>query len=602
LNSNLKNPCPAPELPTGWEWVSPDQVASSDSNALAIGPFGSNLKVADYRDSGVPLVFVRHIRAEDFGIDPKFVSSEKAKELKSHSIDPGDVLVTKMGDPPGDSAIYPMDASRAIITADCIKWRIAEQFDTPKYFMYAVRAQVVKRQIEAQTRGVAQKKISLARFKSIGIPIAPLPEQRRIVARIEELFSRLDVGVAALYHAKAQLQRYRQSVLAAAVTGQLTKVWREQHPDTEPASELFERILSSRFENWQRKGKYAAPIAPAMPDNVELPTSWTWISVEQLSSPEKFSLSIGPFGSNLKVSDYRDSGVHLVFVRHIRSNDYNVTPKFISAEKAWELDAHSVDPGDLLITKMGEPPGDASLYPEGRPRAIITADCIKLRLNPMCEYRRFFVNAINSKLVADQIALRTRGVAQKKISLDRFKDVALPLPPLAEQYQIASEVEVRISAINHLDAEIDAQIIRSERLRKSALQEAFRGRLVAQNPTDAPASDLLKEVNAAREAAVKEKAAKEFSKRKELSELVHTTTKEPMQEKAPNGLRSKVVASIKKLEKEQFTFEELFNSIDAEYDDMKEVIFALLEEAKPMIKQEFDSHSKRMILEKKLEK
>ncbi len=79
-------------------------------------------------------------------------------------------------------------------------------------------------------------------LKNALLLVPPLPEQRRIVARIEELFSRLDAGVAALRHAKAQLQRYRQSVLAAAVTGQLTQAWREQHPDTEPAEELLERF------------------------------------------------------------------------------------------------------------------------------------------------------------------------------------------------------------------------------------------------------------------------------------------------------------------------------------------------------------------------
>ena len=90
----------------------------------------------------------------------------------------------------------------------------------------------------------------------------PLPEQRRIVARIEELFSRLDAGVAALRHAKAQLQRYRQSVLAAAVTGQLTEAWREQHPDTEPAEELLERILSERRKNWNGQRNFVEPAIP----------------------------------------------------------------------------------------------------------------------------------------------------------------------------------------------------------------------------------------------------------------------------------------------------------------------------------------------------
>jgi len=280
-----------------------------------------------------------------------------------------------------------------------------------------------------------------------------------------------------LRHAKAQLQRYRQSVLAAAVTGQLTQAWRKQHPDTEPAEELLARTLEERCEQWSGKRKYKPPVEPTVEGLPELPSSWSWISPDQASAPEDYSLAIGPFGSNLKVADYTDTGVPLVFVRHIRANAYDLSPKFVSAEKSVELKAHSVDPGDILITKMGEPPGDAALYPDSRPHAVITADCIKLRLTESLDAKLFFVNAINSKLVAKQIAPRTRGVAQKKISLDRFRDVAFPLPPLAEQHQIVAEVEARTTAIDHLEAELDRQITRSNRLRQSTLAAAFSGSL-----------------------------------------------------------------------------------------------------------------------------
>jgi type I restriction enzyme S subunit len=325
-------------------------------------------------------------------------------------------------------------------------------------------------------QGMVQVNLNTTIVKELDVPLPPLPEQRRIVARIEELFSRLDAGVVALRHAKAQLQRYRQSVLAAAVTGQLTQAWREQHPDTEPAEELLKRILNQRRKKWNGRRKYMEPIVPAVKGLPEIPTSWTWSSPAQLSAPEDYSLAIGPFGSNLKVSDYTDEGVPLVFVRHIRSNDYDLAQKFVSAEKASELKAHSIDPGDLLITKMGEPPGDAALYPAYRPHAIISADCIKLRLSELITSKSFFVNAINSQLVAKQIAPITRGVAQKKISLDRFRDIALPLPPLAEQHQIVAEVEARTTVINHLEAELDRQITRSNRLRQSTLISAFSGR------------------------------------------------------------------------------------------------------------------------------
>ncbi|MBA3810219.1 MAG: hypothetical protein H0X27_00970 [Caulobacteraceae bacterium] len=113
-----------PELPNGWVWASSEMLAEGGWGGIVIGPFGSNLKVSNYTASGVPLVFVRHIRSHDFaGIRPQFISAVKARELAAHEAEPGDILITKMGDPPGDAAIYPSGFPNAVITADCIRWR-----------------------------------------------------------------------------------------------------------------------------------------------------------------------------------------------------------------------------------------------------------------------------------------------------------------------------------------------------------------------------------------------------------------------------------------------------------------------------------------------
>jgi type I restriction enzyme S subunit len=96
-------------------------------------------------------------------------------------------------------------------------------------------------------------------------------------------------------------------------------------------------------------------------------------------------------------SDYTDEGVPLVFVRDIRSESFGgPETRFVTPDKADELASHTVRPGDLLITKMGDPPGDTAIYPEGRPPAIITADCIKLTPHSgvvSAEYLRFTIRA-----------------------------------------------------------------------------------------------------------------------------------------------------------------------------------------------------------------
>lgn len=351
-------------------------------------------------------------------------------------------------------------------------------------------------------------------FMGMSLYVAPLPEQRRIVAKIEELFSDLDAGVAALERVRANLKRYRAAVLKAAVEGRLTEEWRTRHPATEPAAKLLERILAERRAKWDQdqlrkfkeagkpppKGwreRYNAPTPPELQDARDTPKTWAWASVEQLAAEERYSLAIGPFGSNLKVSDYEESGVPLIFVRNIRANDFGgARDKFVSPAKAAELVAHSADPGDILITKMGDPPGDACLYPAGRSHAIITADCIKWRLHPLLPLPQHFVNAVNSEVVKRQMGRITKGVAQQKVSLERFGTVAVPLPPRAEQAEIVAEVDRRLSVADAAETQVEHALQRAARLRQAILKRAFEGKLVPQDPTDEPAAALLERIKA----------------------------------------------------------------------------------------------------------
>ena len=356
----------------------------------------------------------------------------------------------------------------------------------------------------------------------IGLPLPPLPEQHRIVAEIEKQFTRLDAGVATLERARANLKRYRASVLKAACEGCLVpteaELARAEGRDYEPADRLLAHILKERRAKWEAdrltkmqaqdkipkngkwKEKYQEPSRQGIADLPELPEGWVWASPEQLASSEDYSLAIGPFGSNLKVSDYTDEGVPLVFVRNIRSHTFGGdSTNYISQEKADELRPHWVSPGDILITKMGDPPGDACLYPDGQPTAVITADCIKFRPCGVLSFPTYFVSTINSQGVRSQILGITKGVAQLKVSLARFKTIGLPLPPLAEQSRIVAEVERRLSVIDELEATVAANLKRAERLRQSILKRAFEGKLVPQDPNDEPASMLLEHIRAERQ-------------------------------------------------------------------------------------------------------
>jgi len=194
----------------------------------------------------------------------------------------------------------------------------------------------------------------------------------------------------------------------------------------------------------------------------------------------------------------------LVFVRNIRSRNYGSKhTKYVTAEKAIELSAHSVAAGDVLVTKMGEPPGDADVYPPDQPPAIITADCIKVRCLPDTMNPTFLKAAINSHFGRRQIEPMTQGVAQKKVSLARFSRLAVPVAPIDEQdFIVRMLMGADCDAVELLSA-IDLSLKQSAAQRQNILRAAFAGELVPQDPNDEPASVLLERIRAERAATGK---------------------------------------------------------------------------------------------------
>ena len=228
-----------------------EQLAKPQRYSLGIGPFGSNLKVADYREAGHPLIFVREIRANQFGDDAtKYVSGEKFHELKAHRAVPGDILITKMGDPPGDVAIYPLECPEAVITADCIKLSVDEKAYSRDYVAYAMQSEQFRRDVLSISAGVAQQKVNLTKFRKLTLRAPPRLEQTEIVRRVDQLFAHADRIEKQVNNALARVNTLTQSILAKAFRGELTEQWRQDHPDLisgeNSAEALLERIKAER--------------------------------------------------------------------------------------------------------------------------------------------------------------------------------------------------------------------------------------------------------------------------------------------------------------------------------------------------------------------
>lgn len=334
------------------------------------------------------------------------------------------------------------------------------------YFVYWYRS--IAKHIESLGTGTTVKGIRLDDLRNLNFPLIPAAEQKEIADRLDKLLAQVEVTQTRLARIPDIIKQFSQSVLAAAVSGKLTKEWRKKN--------------NANFTFHETK-------------------------ILNLIKKDKYSLAIGPFGSNLKTSDYKDKGVPLVFVREIRGDCFgDDKTKYIEEGKFNELKAHAITPGDILVTKMGSPPGDVTIYPEGRPDAVITADCIKISVDDTAYDKKYILFAMKSPLFKDRVVNISAGVAQQKVNLKRFRELSIPVPFIDEQTEIVRRVEQLFAYADSIEQQAKAAKERVDKLTQAILAKAFRGELTADwraaNPVlisgDNSAAALLARIQAER--------------------------------------------------------------------------------------------------------
>jgi len=360
-------------------------------------------------------------------------------------------------------------------------------------------------------RNIGQERIGL-----IQVPVPPAAEQERVVAKLEDLLSDLDAGVAELKAAQQKLQRYRQSLLKAAVEGTLTAEWRKKNPPTETGAELLQRILRERRARWEEqqlakfaaqgkappkdwKDKYPEPQPPKTEGLPALPEGWVWASLEQLSHFARNGLSTTPNTEGvglplLKINAVRPMSVNIAAIKHLEAREQDVADYF-------------VEPGDLLVTRYNgslDLLGVFGLVRDENSRVLHPDKLIRVKpvlVSTLGPWIEIAANTGNSRA---HIVSRVKTTAgQTGISGDDLKKMPVPLPPLREQdWGVAMFHDALAGLARQLDA-IDHTLAQSSAQRQNILRAAFRGELVPQDPNDEPASVLLERLRAERSTTAK---------------------------------------------------------------------------------------------------
>lgn len=354
-----------------------------------------------------------------------------------------------------------------------------------KLYFYLLMQESFRKNAKRDMTGTAgQLRVPKKYLEQSIIPLPPLAEQKRIVAKIEELFTKLDAGVQALKKVQAELKRYRQAVLKHAFEGKLTAEWRKKHKaELEPASKLLERIAKEREKFAKGKTKKLPPLN--ISELPELPTGWEWARIKEICDLIN--------GRAFKPIEWSSNGLPIIRIQNLNNPDVSFNYCDFEVENNY-----IVDDGQLLFAWSGTPGTSFGAHIWKRGKAVLNQHIFKVEIDISYINKTFLMYLMNHN-VTEYIrkAHGTAGLAH--ITKGKFEESPICIPPFVEQQKIVAEIERHFSIADQIEQTIEQGLKQSERLRQSILKRAFEGKLVLQDANDEPAEVLLERIRQQRE-------------------------------------------------------------------------------------------------------
>ncbi len=383
-------------------------------------------------------------------------------------VKPGDLLMTCAGPRVrcGVACLVRDTPPKRFISGKMYRFRANEALVDPRLLEAFLRTPATKAQIDAMKTGISESGMNITheKFSQLVVPVAPLAEQKRIADKLDTVLTRVDAVNTRLARVAPLLKRFRQSVLAAATSGRLTGDWRDADPTT-----------------------------PA----------WSQTTVGAIATDLRYGTSkkcsVEPFGSAvLRIPNIgSDGGPEL--------NDLKYA-EFDLAEQA----KLALRAGDLLIIRSNgsvDLVGKCCVVNEQAAGMLFAGYLMRLRMDAARALPKFVYLALSSpslRALIERTAKSTSGV--NNINSEELRSLPVHLPPLEEQAEIVRRVETLFALADRLEARLRAAQTATERLTPSLLAKAFRGELVPQDPSDEPASELLKRLASSAETSATKRA------------------------------------------------------------------------------------------------
>ena len=460
-------------------------------------------------------------------------ADRKSKSTKN-AFDKGAVLYGKLrpylnkvllADEPGfcSTEIIPLQAGEGIAAGYLFHW-----LKSPEFLEYT----------DEVSHGINMPRLGTEAGRKAPLVLAPLNEQRRIAAKLDTTLAAVNACRQRLDGVAAILKRFRQAVLAAATSGELTRGWREE---------------TNREEAWQHK------------------------TIDQIANVGTGST---PLRSN--PAFYASSGIPWITSAATCAELITSASEFVTAEGQAASRLRIYPEGTLLV----------AMYGEGKTRGQVSELGIAATINQACAaihdpIEPYLMPFIKLVLKANYLEMRVlaEGGNQPNLNLSKIKQFPIALPTKDEIFEICDRVETFFTLSDQLEARLNAARKIVDRLTPALLAKAFRGELVPQDPTDEPASELLAKLKSAQADALHvspRRRAKQSTRRQSMSISDQDSVK----------------AAILNLKTDRFSFDELRDQAGGDYESLKGILFKLLEEPRPVVRQVFDQEAKAMTLER----
>lgn len=427
---------------------------------------------------------------------------ERQSKSAKNEFEKGDILYGKLR-PYLNKVIIAIE--NGVCSSEIIPIKCDPSFIEPRFLFYWLKSFEFLSFVNEVSYGVNMPRLGTKDGKKAPFRLAPLSEQKRIVEKLDSLLAQVETIQQRLNNLPDIIKRFRQSVLAAAVSGKLTEQWRSNKKFTN-VDESISEILKDRIQKVKSKTK--VPQSHLKEEEYEIPIEWKWVSLDSLAAKIVDGVHHKPV--------YTDQGIPFLSVKDIKNGEMSFEScKYISEETHNDIHPRcNPEKGDLLITKSGTIGRTAIVKIDHKFDLFVSVALIK----PASEKvnMQFVDFALQKWINGIDISSRVIGTAIKNLHLRDMRVLAIPFAPIEEQTEIVRLVEQYFALADTLEKHLADAKARVDNLIQSILAKAFRGELVPQDPNDEPADKLLERIKAARlEAEKLEKAAKKAAKVKQ---------------------------------------------------------------------------------------